>query len=615
MSGLRIAEFKKPRSIIVDQARVDSAYGPKSSIMLETAASSFSKSGFTIEVKGLSRDSLLSGAFVVVPVQVRWQNTAQAPAAVNSYPLLNEEGKDSGDWSGSSTAKSYDDVAIRPNAFKCIRNATLSINGSSFSTRVDGYYTAMTKLFCDGRVEEITGCAYERYPHSNSGDNKQFLVQKGARDRAMTLNRRGRIKSVGYTQTADKVQAGTHDAYINDIVWEYDIKFPLWFGPFTHLGFPGLTGFDGQSVSAMPFISDLVIECTFTDDPIMDMFVAPSCSMINQIAVQNPKAVVRTDVAGREIDSQGMWNGGDFSGDGIVSKANKFGLLRPYLAYSFAEPDSDKMQMSSIYTLPSYRFITYEDRKVIPAVTLGGGARSRTVQISFPFIRLSNISSLYCCFAEDDRVDNGTGIAARSGKLAKSVYDARRRGLATSNVTCPIKWDSVVVQMSTSSSVLSNFVDNVITPQRQYELYKKYSGNAEQLTYEDWLESSQMLLFSAEELQGIGAFANSYQSLTLSVRFEVYRTAPDTKYRPGDEQKDYQGANSLGIDPSKAMKGEEIPRALVGRLICIEPELVSISEGALSVEQVKLSQQEIHSQLMGGAPEVEDANKLDELAR
>ena len=612
MSGLRIAEFKKPRSIIVDQARVDSAYGPKSSIMLQTGASSFSKSGFTIEVKGLSRDSLMSGAFVVLPVQVKWASCAGHGAAVNSYPKLNEEGKDDGDWTGQSGYKSFDDLSIRPNAFKCIRNATLSINGSSFSTRVDGYYTAMTKLFCDGRVEEITGCAYERYPHSNSGDPNQVLVQKGARERAMTLNRRGRIKSVDYTVAPQ----GGAAAYIKEVIWEYDIKFPLWFGPFTHLGFPGLSGFDGQSVSAIPFISDLVIECTFTDDPIMDMFVAPSNTLSNQLGVQNPKGVDRAIVAGREINSQAMWDAGDFSGDGIEGKAGAyFGLLRPYLAYSFAEPDSDKMQMSSIYTLPSYRFITYEDRKVIPAQPLGGGARSKTVQISFPFIRLSNISSLYCCFAEDDRVDNGTGIAARSGKFAKSIYDPRRRGLATSNITCPIKWDTVVVQMSTSSSVLSNFVDNVITPQRQYELYKKYSGNAEQLTYEDWLESSQMLLFSAEELQGIGAFANSYQSLTLSVRFEVYRTAADTKIRPGDMQKDYQAVASVGVDPTKAMKGEEIPRALIGRLICIEPELVSISEGALSVEQVKLSQQEIHSQLMGGAPEVEDANRLDELAR
>ena len=66
MSGIRISQFKKPKSIIVDQARVDSAYGPKSSILLETLATNFSKNGFTIEVKGLSRDSLLNGMFVTV---------------------------------------------------------------------------------------------------------------------------------------------------------------------------------------------------------------------------------------------------------------------------------------------------------------------------------------------------------------------------------------------------------------------------------------------------------------------------------------------------------------------------------------------------------------------
>ena len=78
MSGIRISEFKKPRTIIVDQAKVESAYGPKSSIQLETTASSFSKSGFTIEVKGLSRDSLLNGLFCVVPIQVKWKSVSGA---------------------------------------------------------------------------------------------------------------------------------------------------------------------------------------------------------------------------------------------------------------------------------------------------------------------------------------------------------------------------------------------------------------------------------------------------------------------------------------------------------------------------------------------------------
>jgi hypothetical protein len=118
-----------------------------------------------------------------------------------------------------------------------------------------------------------------------------------------------------------------------------------------------------------------------------------------------------------------------------------------------------------------------------------------------------------------------------------------------------------------------------------------------------------MLLFSAEELCGIGAFANSFQALTLSIQFDVYRDATDTAVTTADY---LQGTTAAQF---QKIKGQTEARGVVGRLICMEPELVSISEGAVSVEQVKLSQQEIHNQLMSGAPEVEDANQLDTLAR
>jgi hypothetical protein len=169
--------------------------------------------------------------------------------------------------------------------------------------------------------------------------------------------------------------------------------------------------------------------------------------------------------------------------------------------------------------------------------------------------------------------------------------------------------------MSTSSSVLSNFVENTITEQRQYELFQKYSANAMGLNFEQWRQSSQMLLFSAEELCGIGAFANSFQALTLSVSFDVYRDVNDTGFVATDYYTKGSGAGSGKGPQWQDGKGQTKARGVVGRLICMEPELVSISEGAVSVEQVKLSQQEIHNQLMGGAPEIEDANKLDTLAR
>ena len=622
MSGIRISEFKKPRTIIVDQAKVDSAYGPKSSILLESTATSYSKSGFTIEIKGLSRDSLLNGLFVTVPVQVRWVGQNGQKLLVNQF--ADQRGNaaaatDSGrKWALGADFFAFDGVAVRPNAFKCIRNATLSINGSSFSTRVDSYYTALCKLFADGRVEDITGCDYERYPYNNKAAVNTYDQQKGFYERCRALNNMGKIKKVSY------LDAGT--GLMTDIVFEYDIKFPLWFGPFTHLGFPGLTGFDGQTVSSLPYVSDLVLECTFTDDPLMDMFICHGTSSRNALAETKLGTDFATDAATDYApNTSGMWAGaqvGDITGNTALC-----GLLAPKLCYMFSEPDPDKMQVAPIYTLPSYRLITYEDRKVIHAGTWT--TRSPTVLVQFPYIRLSNISSLYICMAEDDRTGSGTAVAARSGKKSSGAWSAFRNGAACANRTCPIKWDTVKVNMSTSSSVLTNFVNDTITPQRQFELFKKYSNNAMSLSFEAWKESSQMLIFSAEELCGIGAFANSFQSLTLSISFEVYRTAIDTKVtlndylRKGEAQKadtpnathPLVGPVQAHIDPNGPLKGNDVARAVVGRLICLEPELVSISEGAVSVEQVKLSQAEIHNQLMGGAPEVEDANKLDELAR
>ena len=89
--------------------------------------------------------------------------------------------------------RSYDNVCVRPNPFKCIRNATLSVNGSSFSTRPDAYYTGMSKLFCDGRKEQITGGDYERYPYSNSGYRGQQGYQKGWYERCKSLNTMGKV--------------------------------------------------------------------------------------------------------------------------------------------------------------------------------------------------------------------------------------------------------------------------------------------------------------------------------------------------------------------------------------------------------------------------------------
>ena len=615
MSGIRVAEFKKPATIIVDQARVDSSYGPKSSILLESLATSYSASGFTCSIKGLSRDSLLNDIFVTIPLQVRWMGSADKHLLPNLYTDLSGGSKatmvqsDAFNQyvSGGKTLSmyAYDNIAIRPNAFKCIRNATLSINGSSFSIRNDAVYTGLSKLFADGRKEHITGCDYECSPYTFNGRASAGRKQTGWFERCQAANTRGKVVYIG--RDANNV--------INDIVYQYDVKFPIWFGPWTHKGWPGLQHFDKMSVSSMPYVSDLVLECNFTEDVIMDAFACSDDTVQNKLSVQNPPWVDLATGTGTDFapNSQLMWQSAGVYDSAVflssASKDSKFvNILAPKLCYMWSEPNPQFTELSQIYTVPSYRFITYEDRTVMKS----GIATSI---VSFPQIRLANISSLYVVFAECDRNDNGTVVGPRSGRWASTngTYEALRQGLSAGNRTMRIKWDTVKVSMSVNSAVLANFTPATMTPQRQFELYKKYSGNAQpHLSLEEWEQHSSMLLFSAEELNGIGALGNSFQSMTMSVQFEVYRPSYLTRAEPRDYLAIVASGDALGFQKL----GQDTDIAIVGRFISMEPELVSISEGAVSVQQVKLSQQELESQLLGGnAPEREDAVKLEDLTR
>ena len=614
MSGIRVAEFKKPSTLIIDQAKVDSSYGPKSSILLESLATSYSSSGFTCSIKGLSRDSLLNEIFVCIPLQIRWiAGTVPNKLLVNQYPALAGETEANfvqtglhnqfkGTGGQTMNFYAYDNVAIRPNAFKCVRNATLSVNGSSFSIRNDAVYTGLCKLFADGRKEHISGCDYECAPYTFEGRGTAGKKQPGWFERCQALNRLGKVVYIG--------RDGNNN--IDDIVWQYDVKFPLWFGPWSHKGFPGLQNFDGMSVNSIPYVSDLVLECNFTEDLIMDAFACSDDTRVNKLSSNNPPWVSRAAIAGNDFcpNSKKMWDSctvDDPTFLSVASKDTKFvNLKAPKLCYMWSEPNPQFTKLSTIYTLPSYRYITYEDRTVMKSGT-------PTSVISFPQIRLANISSLYMCYAEGDRNDSTAIPGIRSSRFGDSNggYNALRLGMSAANRTMRIKWDTVKVSMSVNSAVLANFSPETMTPQRQFELFKKYSGNAQPyLSIEEWKEHSSMLLFSAEELNGIGALGNSFQSMTMSVQFEVYRPS----YLTHAGVYDYLKSGAGTLKDFKAL-GVDKDIAVIGRFISMEPELVSISEGAVSVMQVKLSQAELENQLLGNAPEVEDGVKLEDLTR
>ena len=621
MSGIQIADFKKPDTIRVRQAQVESSYGPKSSILLSSSATSYSKAGFSFSIKGLSRDSLLNGLFVTIPLQVKWVAGAAGATVLlpNGYAELDglekadmvQAGKFNQYKDMSKTHDvglyAYDNIAIRPNAFKCIRDATLSINGSSFSIRNDSIYTAMCKLFADGRKEEISGCDYECAPYNFCG-SAGGPRQRGWFERCKALNTRGKLKYI----------ARDGNNCISALVYQYDVRFPIWFGPFIHKGFPGLEGFDGNSVKSIPYVSDLVLECNFTDDVIMDAFACPDDTVQNKYSVHCPPW---NDLAAAHAgdfmpNTKVMWENLDIGREAAQfgADATKFvNLLEPTLSYMWSEPNPKFTRIEEIYTLPSYRFITYEDRQSFA----GGAQASPTVQISFPQIRLANISSLYVAFCEPDRVDQGGVSAPRTARWSgdpatNGGWDPTRLGIACANRTMKIKWDTVKCSMSVNSSVLANFTPESMTRQRQYELFMKYSGGAQaDMSIEEYERHSSMILFSAEELCGIGALGNSFQSMTMSLSFQCYKPSEYS----GVTTQDLLTAQAGDVSVLTKM-GQDRACAVVGRLVCLEPELVSISEGAVTVSQVKLGQSELESQLLSGsAPEREDGISLDQKAR
>ena len=357
MSGIRVADFKKPSTLIIDQARVESSYGPKSSILLESLATSYSASGFTCSIKGLSRDSLLNDIFVCIPLQIRWTaRTGGDKLLVNQYPDLAGIGKADmvqasqyNQYSSGNKAMgmyAYDNIAIRPNAFKCVRNATLSVNGSSFSIRNDAVYTGLCKLFADGRKEHISGCDYECAPYTFNGRGVVGRKQPGWFERCQALNTLGKVVYLERDGNNNLV----------DIVWQYDVKFPLWFGPWSHRGFPGLQHFDGMSVDSIPYVSDLVLGCNFTEDVIMDAFACSDDTTLNKLSCRNPPWVASATNAASDFvpNTRKMWASctvDDPTFLSVASKNTKFvNLLAPKLCYMWSEPSESPS--TNYYTAP-----------------------------------------------------------------------------------------------------------------------------------------------------------------------------------------------------------------------------------------------------------------------
>ena len=116
-----------------------------------------------------------------------------------------------------------------------------------------------------------------------------------------------------------------------------------------------------------------------------------------------------------------------------------------------------------------------------------------------------------------------------------------------------------------------------------YENYLKYSGNRCKLSLPMWRQSSQMLLFSAEDLN-LDAFSGEATALSLTIEFETERLATDASVpsRMFAREDDFTNAYAGGVNFGK----NTLSTQLVARLVMIQNEQITIFDGGCEKQSI-----------------------------
>ena len=118
--------------------------GPSDRVRMKTDAQTYSKNSFIIELKGVAVNSLMSDLEVCVPIKVRFKQHAGASTlVVNAYSGVEDSGRAVRTAADSRVVANsdpnmffFDNLCLRPGGlYKSCRNITVSVNGTSFTTR------------------------------------------------------------------------------------------------------------------------------------------------------------------------------------------------------------------------------------------------------------------------------------------------------------------------------------------------------------------------------------------------------------------------------------------------------------------------------------------------
>ena len=594
---------------------VSTSMGPLNTLRAKVTATSFSKSSFFIEVKGLSPNVLL-GPYIELcqPLEIRFRNHGDELVIPNMYmdvnglPMLS-----TGAFSQTAdiplsfpAAKVVDGVSTRPNGvIRAMRSCVLTLNGTSFSTTCSQWIDGVEKLYADGRAENATGFANNCSPYSGVAHPAHALKQKGRYERC--------CKTVGVDQIKDASYLATH--VLKDVIYKFVLRTRLFLGPWLFSAFPGMGQALGDNFSgAIPYVNSLTVEGQWQDNPLIHFFQTqsnedhdslgvPSASLLGgygdtAIGAGND-AVVRPPVKhsdGRKpIDFQKIWNQTIASDSGLTitpTGAAAFPpatdlccLGQPYLNLQWLEPDLTIMKLDPTYSFASKRMTCYQEMSQVATGAM-------TTQFDFQHIKIDRIAELYMIYVSDAYTDVGTYRGARKAKWSTGAATLNHKGSAYGNLFAPIDWSSLRISLSTKSNILGNLDAEKLglTEMSQYRKFLKYSQRKNPMSFKEWRMHSQCILFSAEEV--FLAFGSTYQQATLNISFKCFRQQYDTRFTGVDILSFDNAAIPFSGGAGNKIKGQTKHENLMAHLVMIEPTVITLSQTACSSQDVDFSNAE-----------------------
>ena len=595
-----------------------SSFGPKNVLRLRADASQYSKSGGSVQIRGIGNQSYLHAKELrlVQPVQIRFKAAMAGNRVCMINPFLDTYRSKAGN--GAFQMEDMDAFATRAlnpqyvvpfngvravdnGLFKSFSNCVLSINGSSWQCRPSSFIDSFDKIFGECRFDS-EGNATPCPPYTNAFGHPASTNQPGYLEACQSFIQNARVV---YVNKATETAAA---ALITDIVYEVDFVTKLCIGPLAYASHPSLTNLTECDIHALPHVHDLSLEWSYkANNPLMQWIKTVCTDLDSGMAVDCSDAAWLHGVGGGDksgpntlqldntqlggLDTDAMWRSAVAQVGSIANAQGKtdgkyLNLLRPYVTYQLSENNAARINYKKLYTIPSIRFTTYQQDTAI-------GVGKPTGKVNFEYINVDNLASLVCISVfESDRDGSGTSVGPRQPKFKSGAFQRGCRGAEFHNISCPIRWDTVKINLSIANSCLGSVTAGLETKFTQYATYLKYAKN--KVSYNSWEKYNQMLIFSPQELCDVGMALES-KKISLSVSFEYERTAADTTTTARDWMRNANDLYYPKVGADGIARAQHKSVNYQASLWFLNQEVATLSPGQCGISMLTFSPAEVQS--------------------